>query len=224
MPHRIPERLGRLAGQRSPGCIGDRSRDDDRQAHARGARSTASIANSAALALSVSKTVSTSKRSAPPSTRPSIASPYAATSSSKLDVAKAGIVDVGRDRRRAVGRAQRAGDEARLVRRLRGPGVGAFARDPGRREIDVAHFRLQPVVGLRDARRVEGVGLDDIGAGLEKGVVDRARPRPAASARAGRCRPSGRAYGRAGRTPARRESRPRRASQPGSSCPSRRRG
>jgi hypothetical protein len=60
-----------------------------------------------------------------------------------------------------------------LSGRFRGPGVGAFARNPGRREIDVAHFRLQPVVGLRDARRVESVGFDDVGAGFEKRVVDR---------------------------------------------------
>ena len=37
----------------------------------------------------------------------------------EADVARAGIVDVGRDRRGAVGRAERAGDEARLVRRAR---------------------------------------------------------------------------------------------------------
>ncbi len=54
-----------------------------------------SIANSAALALSVSKTVSTSKRSTPPSTRPSIASPYAATSSSKLTLRKPGSLTSG---------------------------------------------------------------------------------------------------------------------------------
>ena len=42
----------------------------------------------------------------------------------EVDVAEAGIVDVGRDRRRAVGRPDGAGDEARLVRRLRGPRVG----------------------------------------------------------------------------------------------------
>ena len=36
------------------------------------------------------------------------------------------------------------------------------------------------IVGLRDARRVEGVGLDDVRPGLEKRIVDRAhnaRPR-----------------------------------------------
>src|SRR6266498_3031909 len=43
-------------------------------------------------------------------------------------VACARIVDVGRDRRRAVGRSECAGDEARLVRRFRAPAVRTFAR------------------------------------------------------------------------------------------------
>ena len=44
-------------------------------------------------------------------------------------VARAGVVDVRRDRSGAVRRSERAGDEARLVGRARGPAVGAFARD-----------------------------------------------------------------------------------------------
>ncbi len=121
-------------------------------------------------------------------------------------VAKARIVDVGRDRGGPVGRARARRRRSAACRASSRPGVGALARDPRRREIDVAHFRLQPIVGLRDARRVEGVGLDDVGAGLEEGVVDRARRRRAGSAPAGRCRPSDRAHGRRARTPARRES------------------
>ena len=95
-----------------------------------------SIANSAALALSVSKMVSTRIRSAPPSARPRDRFAVRRHELVVRHVARARIVDVGRDRRRAVGRAHRAGDEARLVRRARGPRVGALARDARRGEVD----------------------------------------------------------------------------------------
>ena len=87
-------------------------------------------------------------------------------------VAKARVVDVGRDRRRAVGRPQRPGDESRLVGRLRRPSIGTLACDSGRGEVDLAHAAFELVVGLRDPRRVEGIGLDDVGAGFQKLVVD----------------------------------------------------
>ena len=53
--------------------------------------------------------------------------------------------------------------------------VGRVAREPRRRDVQLVDDRLEAVVGLRDRRRVEGVGLDDVGAGLEVGVVDAAR-------------------------------------------------
>ena len=87
-------------------------------------------------------------------------------------VAKARVVDVGRDRRRPVGGTERSGNESGLVGRLRGPRIGAFARDSCRGEVDFAHPVFELVVGLRDPRRVEGIGLDDIRAGFEKRVVD----------------------------------------------------
>jgi hypothetical protein len=49
----------------------------------------------------------------------------------------------------------------------RGEAVGDLARDPRRGEV---HFRddvLEPVIGLRDRGRVEGVGLEDVRARLE---------------------------------------------------------
>ena len=93
----------------------------------------------------------------------------------EADIARTGIVDVGRDRRRAVRRPERAGDEARLAGRARGPGVGALAGEPCRGGVDVAHAAAaRPIVGLRDRRRVERIGAHDVGAGLEIGVVDRA--------------------------------------------------
>ena len=67
--HRVPERLGGLARERAAARVGDRAGDHHRQP-VPGALEERSIAKSAALALSVSKMVSTRSRSAPPSSRP----------------------------------------------------------------------------------------------------------------------------------------------------------
>ena len=83
------------------------------------------------------------------------------------------VVDVRRDRERAVGRADGAGDEARLRRRPAGPRIGRFAREPRRLDVQLVDERLEPEIGLRDRRAAERVGLDDVGAGLQIGVVDR---------------------------------------------------
>ena len=82
------------------------------------------------------------------------------------DGAEAGIADVGRDRRGAVGRAHGAGDEARpavLARRDRGGLLG----EAGAGEVELGDELLRAVVGLGDPRRGEGVGRDDVGAGAE---------------------------------------------------------
>ena len=88
------------------------------------------------------------------------------------NVARAGVVDVGRDGRGAVGGAERAGDEARprwvapfhLVARGRG--------QPRRGEIHLVGQRLHAIVGLRDAVGVKSVRLDQIGASFQIGQVD----------------------------------------------------
>ena len=90
----------------------------------------------------------------------------------EADVAEAGVVDVGRDRGRAVGGPQRAGDEARLVRRPLRRRVGRGARELGGGQVDLVGQRLHAVVGERDALGIEGVGADDIGAGRQIAVVD----------------------------------------------------
>ena len=41
-------------------------------------------------------------------------------------------------------------------------------------EVQVEYLILESVIGLRGARGVEGVGLDDVGAGFEIGTVDAA--------------------------------------------------
>ena len=87
------------------------------------------------------------------------------------DRAEAGIGDVGRDRGGAVGRPERAGDEARAaVLGLRG--IGRRARESRALEVELVGDAGEPVVGLGDAGRGEGVGRDDVGAGAEIGQMN----------------------------------------------------
>ena len=82
------------------------------------------------------------------------------------DGAEAGIADIRRDRRGAVGRPERAGDKARAaVLLLRG--VGGGARELGALDVQLVRDLLHAVVGLRDRGRRERVGRDDVGAGAE---------------------------------------------------------
>ncbi len=88
----------------------------------------------------------------------------------EADVAEARVVDVRRQRGGAVGRAEHAGDKTRLVAAREF--VGGVARQPGRGIVQLEHHVLLLVVGQRDGRRVEGVGLDNVRAGLQVGLVD----------------------------------------------------
>src|SRR4029453_9735843 len=86
---------------------------------------------------------------------------------------EARIVHVGRDRGGAVGRTDGAGDKAGFLGRLLGPGVGGRARDLGGGDIHLVGDVLEPVIGLADRLGIEGVGLDDVGAGFGIGIVGR---------------------------------------------------
>ena len=87
------------------------------------------------------------------------------------DGAEAGIGDVGRDRSGAIGRPERAGDETRAaVLALRE--IGRRARKPCALDIELMRDALHAVIGLGNARRGEGVGRDDIGAGAEIGEMN----------------------------------------------------
>ena len=58
--------------------------------------------------------------------------------------------------------------------------AAARFRDFRRRHVDVVDPVLQAIVGLRDRRGVEGVGLDDVGAGVQVlpvDLFDEVRPR-----------------------------------------------
>lgn len=89
----------------------------------------------------------------------------------EVDVAGARVVDVRGDRGGAGGRAQGAGDVARAL--VGGDHVGGAAGQARRLEVELVGQRLEAVVGQRDGVGVEGVGLDQVGAGLEVLAVDR---------------------------------------------------
>ncbi len=81
------------------------------------ASNVSSIAKIAALALSVSKIVSTRRRSAPPATWPSAASRYATTSSAKVTLRAAGSLTSGeREAVRFVGPSDPATNRGRPSR------------------------------------------------------------------------------------------------------------
>ncbi len=89
------------------------------------------------------------------------------------DVAVAGVVDVRGDRAGAAGWTKHAGDEARPLRGFQGLGIGHLAGDARAGDVQLIGQRLHAVVGLGYAGGVEGVGLEDVGAGIQVGLLDR---------------------------------------------------
>jgi hypothetical protein len=81
------------------------------------------------------------------------------------------IVHIGRNVGGAGGGAEHARDEAWLVVALL-EFIGHFTCQACTRHVHLVGQRLHAVVGLGDGVGAEGVGLDDIGAGLEIGSVD----------------------------------------------------
>ena len=111
--------------------------------------------------------------SAPPSIRPSAGLLVGSGQLVERHVAGGRVVHVRRDRGGPVRRADRARDEPRPVRLGRLARVGGLAGEPGRGRVHLADDALEAVVGLGDPRCGEGVRLDDVGAGVEVGVMDR---------------------------------------------------
>ena len=128
----------------------------------------------AALVLRASMIVSIRSRSTPPSMQAADLIDVGGLHLVERDVAERRVVDVGRDRERAVRRSDRAGDESRP------PGIATVeildggARDARPLEVQLVDERFEAVVGLRHGVRVERVRLDDVGAGLEVLPVDAA--------------------------------------------------
>src|SRR3977135_524568 len=132
-----------------------------------------SMANSAAFAFSVSKTVSTRRMSTPPSKQPRARQQTASLFVVDLaqliesDAPRSRTVHILRHRCRAIGGPHRAGYETLTA----GMGclkfVGDLARNLGARHVERVNVILQAVIERRNRVRVERVGLDDIGAGFE---------------------------------------------------------
>ncbi|MCY1284935.1 hypothetical protein D9M70_338560 [compost metagenome] len=88
------------------------------------------------------------------------------------DVAVAGVVHVRGDGAGTAGRAEHAGDEARPVRRLQGLGIGHLAGQARAFDVQLVDQLFHAVVGLGHAGGVEGVGLEDVRAGVQVGLLD----------------------------------------------------
>jgi hypothetical protein len=86
------------------------------------------------------------------------------------DVAGTGVVDVRGDGRRTRGGPERTGHPAGVLRGA--DGVSGGPGEPRGLVVELVGQVGHAVVGERDRGRVEGVGLDDVRAGLEVLLVD----------------------------------------------------
>src|SRR5690606_14263689 len=128
------------------------------------------IANSAALALRVSNTVSTISMSDQAVRGLAVEADQVVEG----DRAETGVGDVRADGSGAAGRADHADREPRAVRRAPFGVVAGGAGQPRALAVELARQRLQAVVRLRDRGGVEGVGLHQVRAGFQVGLVDAA--------------------------------------------------
>ena len=158
---RGPERLDRLAGERPAGEVDDRHRDPERQLRR-------DVARGRDRRLRVQ---GVEDRLDQEQVDPALAQRCDLLRVRRDDLvegdrAEGRVVDLRRERQGHVERAERAGDEAAagLVRRL--PGETRAG------DVHVADGVLEPVVGLPDPGRGEGVRRRDVGAGGEVLPVD----------------------------------------------------
>ena len=85
----------------------------------------------------------------------------------------AGIIHIRRNRRRAIGRANRASHVTRERRFLRHGRRHRFAGHLRGSHVQLAGNLLQPVISHANARGAEGVGLNDVAARLKEIRMDR---------------------------------------------------
>ena len=90
----------------------------------------------------------------------------------ECDVARAGVAHVGRDGRRAVRGAERAGNPTSTGWVARFGGVGGFARETSAGAIELTRDLSQPIVLERNSVGVERIGLDQVRARLQVFGVD----------------------------------------------------
>ena len=170
VPDRIPERFRQLAGQQPAGLVGDGARDHhghvdaarfgdfgDRIQRRLGVERVEDGFDQQQIGAAVEQAVD-----------------LLAIGGAQIvegDGAIAGAGHVGRDRGGAVGRADGAGDEARLAV-LGGDAGRGVARQLGALQVHLIGDAGQVVIGLRDRGRGKRVGGDDVGAGAQIFGVD----------------------------------------------------
>ena len=178
MAHRMPERRRRLPGQRAARTVGDGARNHQRRADAALLEDALAGENRRLGVERVKDRLDQNNVGAAVEQADDLLS-IGFREFVKSDGAKTGILDVGRDRRGAVGRPQGAGDEST-------PAVNALgferraARQPRPVAVKLIDAFLQAVVSLGDAGRGKRVGFENVrprhGVG-EVDVLDRLRPR-----------------------------------------------
>ena len=171
MAHRIPECLAGLAGERAAGGVGDGARDHHRQPQL---VDVEVLLDGEQRRLGIERVengfddqdVDTALDQAVDGFQIGRAQLVEA------DIAEAGVIDVRRNGGGARGGSQHAGDEARFVRILCGRLVGGFARQAGSGEVELRHQMFHVVVRHGNRGGIEGVGLEDVGAGSQILVVN----------------------------------------------------
>ncbi len=167
------ERFGRLAGQRAAGTIRDGARDHQRQLDALLVVDLQDCVSGRLGVEGIEHGLDQEHVDAAVDEAPRLLG-VCRYEFVEADVAEARIVDVGRDRRGAVGRAHGACNHLRVPRMAQHGGIGRIACEFRRGKVHLVGQVLHAVVRHGDALRVEGVGRDDVGAGLEVGLVNAA--------------------------------------------------
>ncbi len=170
MRDRIPERFRRLAGEQAAGAVGDGAGNHDRQIDA--ARGEL-VGNGEDRGLGIERVENglDQKRIDAAVDQPAHLLGVSVAQLIEGDGAKAGIGHVRRDRGGAVGRTDGAGDDAFAAVFILCD-AGRLAHKPCAIDVQLIGDLRHAVVGLRDPRRREGVGRNDIGAGTEIGEMD----------------------------------------------------
>ena len=169
--HRVPERLGGLAREGTARGVGDGARDHDRQLDA---VVLEHLLHGEDRRLGIEGVEDGLDQDQVGAALDQAAGGLDVVFHQQVegDVAVAGVVDIRGDRAGPAGGAQHPGDEARLVGGFEGLGIGHLAGDARTFHVEFVHQRFHAVVGLGYLGGVEGVGFEDVGAGIQVGFLD----------------------------------------------------
>ncbi|MCY1351327.1 hypothetical protein D9M69_375900 [compost metagenome] len=169
--HRVQEGLGGLAGQGAAGGVGDGAGDHDRQLDAQFLEHALHGEDRRLGVEGVEDGFDQDQVGAACDQAPG---GFAVVLHQLVegDVAVAGIVHVRGNGAGTAGRAEHAGNEARLGRILGGLDIGHFTGQTRAFDVQFVHQLFHAVVGLGHAGGVEGVGLEDVRTGVQVGLLD----------------------------------------------------